>query len=65
MQPKVIADTLEAAMRLSPETLAEKGECGRRLVREQFTWDRVAIQMSEVYGWVSSNGLLPHPSYLR
>jgi len=62
---KSLLKTLETAMRLSPEALAKKGERGKQLVSEQFTWDRIAIQMAEVYEWVASNRLSPRPSCLR
>ena len=32
-----------------PELCREMGENGRRLVKDKFTWDKVAQQMSEIY----------------
>ena len=35
------------------------GERGRRLVRERFTWDRVASAMVDLYEWTLGRGAEP------
>jgi glycosyltransferase involved in cell wall biosynthesis len=42
---------LDDAMSQSRQTLREMGERGRQLVRERFTWERVAAAMIDLYGW--------------
>jgi poly(glycerol-phosphate) alpha-glucosyltransferase len=37
----------------------EMGERGRELVRERFTWRRVAAEMKSVYEWVLGGGPPP------
>jgi glycosyltransferase involved in cell wall biosynthesis len=50
------AESVEGALRealtMSAEALAEMGGRGRRLVDEQYSWERVAREMREVYDWV-------------
>ena len=43
---------LREATALSREQLREMGLRGREMVRENYSWDRVAEQMLEVYEWV-------------
>jgi glycosyltransferase involved in cell wall biosynthesis len=54
-----LASTLTEAMSQSPQILREMGERGRRLVRERFTWDRVASTMVDLYEWTLGHGAEP------
>jgi glycosyltransferase involved in cell wall biosynthesis len=61
----VEADTDAICGALSKLFAMDRVECeamgarGRRLVREQFRWPRIAQQMTEVYDWVLGRGPLP------
>jgi len=46
-----LAAALVEALSQSPKTLREMGDQGRRLVRDHYTWDRVATSMVELYEW--------------
>jgi glycosyltransferase involved in cell wall biosynthesis len=54
-----LAEALAEALSLSPETLREMGEQGRRLVRDHYTWDRVAMSMVELYEWTIGRRVQP------
>jgi poly(glycerol-phosphate) alpha-glucosyltransferase len=58
-------NVLEALAALFSINDIERGEMGRRaveLVRERFTWERVASQMLETYRWILDGG--PAPSFV-
>lgn len=50
---------LERLLGMDEDQLAAMGMCGRRLVEEKFTWDRVARKMVSVYEWVLGLGPAP------
>ena len=54
-----LAAALAEALGQSPEALREMGERGRRLVRDRYTWDRVATSMVELYEWTLGRGVEP------
>jgi len=54
-----LAAALAEALSHSPETLREMGEQGRRLVRDRYTWDRVAISMVALYEWTLGRRVEP------
>jgi glycosyltransferase involved in cell wall biosynthesis len=54
-----LAAALADAFSRSPKTLREMGEQGRRLVRDRYTWDRVATSMMELYEWTLGRGVEP------
>lgn len=58
--PGAMAKSLLGLMETPPFERRAMGKAGRRLVEERFTWDRVAIQMHEVYTWVIGGGSRPH-----
>lgn len=60
-QPEVsaLADALRDVMRTTDTQRAEMGERGRQLVRDRYTWDRVAEQMIGVYHWLLGSGNRP------
>ena len=43
----------------SPDERDELGRNGRRLVEEQYTWDRQANKLESVYRWLSGGGTPP------
>jgi glycosyltransferase involved in cell wall biosynthesis len=45
-----------AALLREPELRKEMGSNGQRLVKEKFTWERVAGQMCELYETVLKHG---------
>lgn len=54
-----IAQALEDVFRAPPSTLRAMGEAGRELVRDRFTWPKVAAEMKAVYDWVLGSGSKP------
>jgi glycosyltransferase involved in cell wall biosynthesis len=49
---------------LLERTTAERasiGQVGRRLIEEQYTWDRQAERLASVYAWLSAGGPAPEP----
>jgi poly(glycerol-phosphate) alpha-glucosyltransferase len=54
-----IAQALEDVFRAPPSALRTMGDKGRELVRDRFTWPKVAAEMKAVYDWVLSSGSKP------
>jgi len=54
-----IARALEDVFRAPPAALPTMGEKGRELVRDRFTWPKVAAEMKAVYDWVLGSGSKP------
>lgn len=54
-----LAVTLRHAMSLSPAKRAEMGARGREWMQREFSWERVARQMVEVYSWLRFGGSPP------
>ncbi len=54
-----IAQALEDVFRAPPSALRTMGEKGRELVRDRFTWPKVAAEMKAVYDWVLGGGPKP------
>jgi glycosyltransferase involved in cell wall biosynthesis len=52
-----LRDLLERA----PAERASIGQLGRRLVEEQYTWDRQAERLAHVYEWLKGGGPAPEP----
>ncbi|ORE91085.1 hypothetical protein ATO13_21301 [Stappia sp. 22II-S9-Z10] len=50
---------LEEAMGLSPAVRADMGARGRAYVASEFSWDRIAADMADVYRWLVAEGPLP------
>jgi glycosyltransferase involved in cell wall biosynthesis len=51
--------TLAEAMDMERGVLRAKGAKGRAWMKRDFSWDRVAHDMLNVYGWLSSGGEVP------
>ncbi len=58
-----IQGSLEQALALDREELARRGAKGREWMTREFSWQRVARDMSEVYRWVVQGG--PVPPFVR
>ena len=54
-----IAQALGDVFRAPPSALRAIGERGRELVRDRFTWPKVAAEMKAVYDWVLGGGQKP------
>lgn len=54
-----IAAAIADATSRSREDLHAMGERGRDLVRERFTWEKVAADMKSVYEWMLGQGVRP------
>jgi glycosyltransferase involved in cell wall biosynthesis len=54
-----ICAALNTLFSASPAQLCAMGACGRRLVEQRFSWNRVASEMKQVYGWVLGLGPMP------
>jgi glycosyltransferase involved in cell wall biosynthesis len=57
VEPLVVA--LRHATRLGPLKLAEQGARGRAWMLRDFSWDKIAEQMANVYRWLLLGGLPP------
>jgi len=58
-----IASGLDTLFSMSEAERLAMGDCGKELVKENFTWERVASQMKEVYDWLLGGG--PAPASVR
>lgn len=54
-----IMNALETFAGMSEQQRAAMGNCGRRLVENEFTWEVVSSKMAKVYRWLSGNGKRP------
>lgn len=59
-----IARVLDEVFAASRDDRRTMGRKGRALVERQFTWDMVAQQMRQVYGWLTDGGSMP-PTIVR
>jgi glycosyltransferase involved in cell wall biosynthesis len=57
--------TLDEAMAMGREALQRKGTKGREWMKRDFSWDRVALDMLDVYRWLSSGGEVPSTVRLK
>lgn len=58
-QPDRLADSLRIFFALRSAERLAMGEAGRRLVEHQFTWDRIAADMHEIYAWILGGSSVP------
>ena len=55
----MLAQSLAQFLARDPAALADMGQRGRALVRDQFSWTRIAAGMLEVYQWIGGQGGRP------
>lgn len=60
-----LKETLETAMKLSPEQRKTMGEKGQKLISQKYTWNAVAEKMATVYQWLLSGETPPNYIYSR
>lgn len=58
--PTSIAEGLTSCLGADPSDRRRMGECGRKLVEEQYTWPLIARSLHSVYQWLLEQG--PRPS---
>jgi glycosyltransferase involved in cell wall biosynthesis len=56
---EALVETLKKAISLSDDERKEMGSRGRKLVKEQYSWPKIAKQMLSVYKWVIGEGTIP------
>ncbi len=56
-----VLDGMNTLLEQSPRERSEMAERGRLLVESQYTWERQAERLAEVYRWVSGGGPVPEP----
>ena len=61
---KSIAGGLEKLFEMTPKKLEEMGQNGYNLVKEKFTWDKIAQQTYQLYNWLCSNKNSLKPDFL-
>ena len=61
VEPLIAA--LEEAIRLPKERLREMGRNGRNWMEKEFSWQTIALQMTEFYAWLCGRG--PRPECAR
>jgi glycosyltransferase involved in cell wall biosynthesis len=54
-----LAESLGAALRLSPDELHAKGKRGRAWMEQEFSWPKIGGMMQETYQWVLGGRSLP------
>jgi len=54
-----LAEALTKAMNLSPEERQTMGQRGRRLVEQNYSWDKIGNEMLSVYEWILGKGPKP------
>jgi len=62
--PESIAEGIRKIISLSPAERKTMGDKGYELVRERFSWTRVANEMTELYNWVSGKAGQPEFVYV-
>ena len=60
-----LAATLEEAMAMEREALQRKGAKGRAWMKRDFSWDRVGLEMLNVYRWLSFGEEVPSTVRLK
>jgi glycosyltransferase involved in cell wall biosynthesis len=58
-EPEAVTAALRRAMRLPADDLRSMGASGRAWMSADFSWRRVAGEMSEVYEWLQRGGRAP------
>ena len=56
-----VSQGLRDLLERTPAERASIGQIGRRLVEQQYTWDRQAERLASVYAWLSAGGPAPEP----
>jgi glycosyltransferase involved in cell wall biosynthesis len=56
-----VSQGLRDLLERTPAERASIGQVGRRLIEEQYTWDRQAERLASVYAWLSAGGPAPEP----
>lgn len=54
-----LTQTLDSAMRLSTDALAEMGMRGRAWMQRDYSWTSVAERMESAYSWILTGGVAP------
>jgi len=62
---ETLAVTMDAAMRLPRSHLQAMGERGRAWMQADFSWESIAEQMEDAYGWLLSGGEGRQPTFIR
>ncbi|MCK4624726.1 MAG: glycosyltransferase [Phycisphaerae bacterium] len=57
--PEAIADGLRRMLSLDESQLQGMGAGGRRLMKERYSWDKIADKMISVYNWLLGRGEKP------
>ncbi len=57
--PEGIAETLQSLLAAPDADRIAKGQNGRKLVQDRFSWPMVASQMKQVYDWLLGGGAPP------
>lgn len=47
-----LAKALNQAINLSPEERQTMGQCGRQLIEQNYSWDKIGKEMLAVYEWI-------------
>ena len=56
-----VSQGLRDLLERTPAERASIGQVGRRLIEEQYTWDRQAERLASVYEWIRAGGPAPEP----
>jgi glycosyltransferase involved in cell wall biosynthesis len=56
-----VTEGLRELIERSPAERNRIGESGRRLIEDQYTWDRQAERLASVYDWLRGGGPAPEP----
>lgn len=59
MSTDALVGALSKAMSRSPAELARMGGLGRDWMARDFAWARIAMEMAEVYAWLTGRGQVP------
>ncbi len=59
MGTDALVGALSKAMSRSPAELARMGRLGRDWMARDFSWARIAMEMAEVYAWLTGRGQVP------
>jgi glycosyltransferase involved in cell wall biosynthesis len=58
-ESRAVTEGLRDLVERTPDQRAQLGNNGRRLVEQEYTWDRQAERLASVYQWLSSGGSPP------
>ncbi|MBN2064565.1 MAG: glycosyltransferase [Sedimentisphaerales bacterium] len=62
-EPQYVKDALSDALSKTSQQLRLRGGHGKKLICDKYSWNKIAIEMTEVYKWIINGGIKPDCVY--